>query len=110
MQTRPAMHSCEKCAVLSQAAWSEEDEIPLSTLEEAGQGENACPILAIVYQGVTLYKEKWGYLSEKDGTYLRFDVRITKDGVLEVDIRKHWWQILPIRIALVEFYVLPGKH
>lgn len=111
IQTQSTMHSCEECSKLKQIAWSEDDEVPLSiAVGPDGQGETACPILSIVRQGVTLYKGKWGYLNKEEGTDLVVDVRITKDGVLEVDIRKHWFKILPIRIALVEFYVLPGKH
>lgn len=102
------MHSCDKCAVLNKAVSSEGTGIRLSTLEATGQGEDLCPILAIVYQGVMLFKEKWGYLNEKDLLYGLVDLRITKDGVLEADIRKIW-EVVPIRIAMIEFYVLPGK-
>lgn len=102
------MHSCEKCAVLKQAVSSEGTGIRLSTLEKSGQGENSCPILAIIYEGVMSYKEKWGHLSEEDLVYVLVDIRITKDGVLEAHIRK-MWEVQPIRIAMVEFYILPGK-
>lgn len=102
------MHTCEKCAVLNLAVSSEGTGIQLSTLEKNGQGENSCPILAITYEGVMLYNKKWGHLSEEDRVYVLVGIRITKDGVLEADIRK-MWEVQPIRIAMVEFYVLPGK-
>lgn len=102
------MHSCDQCAVLNKAVLSEDSEIRLSALEKSWQGENTCPILATVYQGVMLYKDKLGYLNEKDLLYGLVDLRITKDGVLEADIRKIW-EVVPIRIAMIEFYVLPGK-
>lgn len=101
---RSNMHSCEKCAFLSQTALSDVSDISLSTLEKAGQGEVSCPILAVVCQGVMLYKEKWGLWREK----VRSIVRMTNDRVLEVDIYKVY-EVLPVRIAMVEFYVLPGK-
>lgn len=55
-----------------------------------------------------LYKDKWGVLSEEYSIYVMVAIRITKDGVLEADIRKIW-EVQPVRIAMVEFYVLPGK-
>lgn len=102
------MHSCEKCEVLNQAVLPEGTEIHLFTLEKAGQGEDSCPVLAILYQGVILYQEQWGTLSQEDAISVVVGIRVSKDGFLEADIRKVW-EIQPIRIAMVDFYVLPGK-
>lgn len=54
-----------------------------------------------------MYKEKWGHLSEEDQVYVQIHIRITKDGALEADIFKVF-EVQPVRVALVEFYVLPG--
>lgn len=71
------------------------------------QREDSCPIWGFIYQGVMTYKEAWGHLSEEFFVFVKIALRITKDAVLEVDICKVF-EVQPVRVALVEFYVLPG--
>lgn len=98
------MHSCKLC---SAASLLETPEMPLSALEQITQREDSCPVWGFIYQGVMTYKERWGHLSEEFHIFVQISLRITKDTVLEVDIRKVF-EVQPIRVALIEFYVLPG--
>lgn len=81
--------------------------MPLSAVEQITQREDSCPVWGFVYQGVMMYKERWGHLSKEFDIFVQIALRTTKDGVLEVDIRKVF-EVQPIRVALIEFYVLPG--
>lgn len=101
------MHSCNECAFLKQAVLSCIG-IKLSTLVKNGQREIPCPFLAILHQSIMLYEGKWGVLNEERQVDVSVLFRITKDGVLEGDIAKVW-EVFPMRLAIVEFFVLPGR-